>query len=393
MFNKFKKEEISKTDCTTIPFILIFLKIMPIQLNLSTLLLGMIISQGFFAAVILWFSNSNKNSNRFLSLLLISISLWLADSFMRLAGIYNENPNWYFMPIFYSFGFGPLIYFYVKSLISHPFEFKKLDYLHFIPVCIQAALYFYLRFQPYEFKKWFWENVHYTITYRIEFDGTWISLLIYLLLSIKLIIRYQHWLVNNYSEVSKFKLNWLKIILGILLLLSLQWLVEIILRDYFNLFFNYDYSIQLLGIIALVLGIGGIRQANLTVVGFQKTTQDTEQKNIDFVIDDGILKLISEWMDKEKSFLNPTLTLSDFSKELKLNPKIVSKHINIGLKKSFNDFVNEYRVAEVKRKMKSTDIEKFTLLAIAYESGFNSKTTFNRIFKDLTGSTPSEYLG
>jgi AraC-like DNA-binding protein len=281
-----------------------------------------------------------------------------------------------------------LIYFYVKSLVNQLFIFQKKDYLHFIPVLFQAGLYIFLTTKNYNFKNWYWENVHQYITYKIEFDGTFISMLIYLILSLRLLKNYQIYVANNFSETSKIRLNWLKIILIILVILCVQWLIEIILRDFFNLYFNYDYSIQILGIMALVLAVGGIRQANLSEVNFE---EELIQK-IHVQVDSQILEQIKSGMDVQKLYLNPTLTLAEFAKEIKLNPKIVSQQINTGLGKSFNDFVNEYRVEEVKKRLNSTDLERLTILGIAYESGFNSKTTFNRIFKDFTGVAPRDFM-
>jgi AraC-like DNA-binding protein len=361
---------------------------MQISLNFTVLILGIIISSSFFASGLLWFSIQNKQSNRFLASLIFTIALWLIDHFLRISGIYGQNANLYFLPIFYSFAFGPLIYFYVKSLVNQSFIFQKRDYLHFVPVLLQAGLYLFLTTKEYNFKNWYWENIHQWITYKIEFDGTFISMLIYLGLSIRLLKNYQIYVANNFSETSKIRLNWLKIILIILIILCLQWLLEIILRDYFHLFFNYDYSIQILGIMALVLAIGGIRQANLSEVNFEEEViQKTHVQ-----VDSQILEQIKSGMDIQKLYLNPTLTLSEFAKELKLNPKIVSQQINTGLGKSFNDFVNEYRVEEVKLRLNSPDLERLTILGIAYESGFNSKTTFNRIFKDFTGLAPRDFL-
>ena len=361
---------------------------MQITINFTVLLLGIIISSSFFATGLLWFSPQNKQSNRFLALLIFTIALWLIDHFLRIAHIYGQNANLYFLPIFYSFAFGPLIYFYVKSLVNQSFIFQEKDYLHFIPVLFQAGLYLFLTTKNYSFKKWYWENVHLWITYKIEFDGTFISMLIYLILSIQLLRNYQIYVVNNFSETSKIRLNWLKIILIILVVLCVQWLIEIILRDFFNLYFNYDYSIQILGIMALILAIGGIRQANLSEVNFEEEVIQKTQ----IQVDSQILEQIKLGMDIQKLYLNPTLTLAEFAKEIKLNSKIVSQQINTGLGKSFNDFVNEYRVEEVKKRLNSPDLERLTILGIAYESGFNSKTTFNRIFKDFTGVAPRDFL-
>ena len=360
---------------------------MQITLNFTVLLLGIIISSSFFATALLWISPQNKQSNRFLALLIFTISLWLIDHFLRIAGIYGQNANLYFLPIFYSFAFGPLIYFYVKSLVNQPLHLRKKDFLHFIPVLFQAGLYIFLTTQNYDFKNWYWSNIHEPFTYKVEFDGTFISMLIYLGLSIRLLRNYQFYLVNNFSEISKMRLNWLKTILIILVILCLQWLIEIILRDFFNLYFNYNYSIQILGIMALVLAVGGIRQANLSEVHFE---EEITQK-VPVQVDTQILEQIKLGMEVQKLYLNPTLTLSEFARFLKLNPKVVSQQINTGLNKSFNDFVNEYRVDEVKLRLNSSDLERLTILGIAYESGFNSKTTFNRIFKEFTGVAPRDF--
>ncbi|MGZ3754429.1 MAG: helix-turn-helix domain-containing protein [Mucilaginibacter sp.] len=366
---------------------------MQIAFNGIVVLLVVIISQAVFASGLLVFSNKNKTSNRLLGVLIFAIALWLVDDFMRIAMIYRQKPNLYFLPIFYSFGFGPLIYFYVRSLVNANFHFRPVQLLHFVPVLLQALLYVSLTFCPYKAKQWYWENIHQHYTYRLEFDGTWVSLTIYLILSFRLLQQYQTWLVNNFSEVSKIKLNWLKIILASLIILCIQWFAEIILRDFYGVYFEYDYSVEILGIIALILGIAGWSQSNLSTIQYE-----SEQKDIilrgqpNFELDPEIMRQIQDAMEVDKLYLNPTLTLVELGSALKLNARVVSRHINAGFKKSFNDFVNFYRVEEVKRRLKSSDLEKLTIMGVALESGFNSKTTFNRIFKDFTDMAPSEFI-
>ncbi|ASU33355.1 AraC family transcriptional regulator [Mucilaginibacter xinganensis] len=312
---------------------------------------------------------------------------------MRIARIYRQRPNLYFLPIFYSFSFGPLIWFYVRSLISQEFRFRRVDLLHFIPVAVQASLYLFLTCCSYPVKSWYWENVHRQYTYRIEFDGTWISMTVYLLLSFRLLRNYQAWVANNFSELSRIRLNWLKAILGVLLLLCLQWFVEIILRDYYGIYFNYDYSVEILGVVALVLGVAGWRQSNLSAVNYQREQPGgIGQLKTTYSADPVILQQISAAMESDRLYLNPTLTLDELADALKLNSKVVSRHINVGFEKSFNDYVNTYRVEEVKRRLKSGDLAKLTIMGLAMESGFNSKTTFNRIFKTFTGKAPSDFI-
>lgn len=363
---------------------------MQIYFGWLTVLYGVIISQGIFAAAILWFAQRNKLSSRILSVLLLSIALWLIDTFLGVSGLYKQAPDLYFKPIYYSFAFGPLLYFYVKSLTNASFSFEKKHLLHFLPVLLQALLYWFLTFQDYTFKRWYWLEVHQPFTYRIEFDGTFVSLAIYLVFSLQLLRNYQKWLSDNFSEFSRITLNWLKLLLIIMLLLCVQWFVEVILREFFQNYYDYNFSVLILGILALLLAFGGIRQISLADVVFANKKENLAEKSI--VVDKAILQKILNQMESNKDFLNPTLTLKEFAETLKLPTRMVSEHINNGLNKSFVDFVNEYRVNEVKHKLQSGELKTYTILAVAFDSGFNSKATFNRIFKKTTGQSPREFI-
>ncbi len=109
---------------------------------------------------------------------------------------------------------------------------------------------------------------------------------------------------------------------------------------------------------------------------------------------EGSLKLIKgkleELMELEKPFLNANLTLFDLSNAVNVSSREVSNCLNREMKMNFYEFINRYRVSEVKTRLE-TDGDKFTILAIALDCGFNSKASFNRIFKQITGFTPSEY--
>jgi AraC-like DNA-binding protein len=98
------------------------------------------------------------------------------------------------------------------------------------------------------------------------------------------------------------------------------------------------------------------------------------------------------YFETEKSYLNPELTLSELAIKLNTNTSVLSAVINTGFGKNFNDFVNEYRVEEFKRKAAAPDGKHLTLLAIAFDCGFNSKATFNRAFKKVTDLSPKAFL-
>lgn len=107
------------------------------------------------------------------------------------------------------------------------------------------------------------------------------------------------------------------------------------------------------------------------------------------------LKEKASWLKRtmklKQYYRDPELSLSTLAERLNLNPHELSRILNKVIKKSFNDFVNEFRVAEVIRCMQQPAFDHLTLLGIAYDAGFNSRTTFHRIFKQVTGKSPAEY--
>ncbi len=361
---------------------------MELRFEIHVLLQGAIIAQGFFAAGILFLSRVNRAANRFLGTLLLCFSLWLLDSFYREGGIYAQNPNYYFLPIFYSWAFGPFVYFYTLSLSNSRFTWKWSYLLHFFPAALQMGHYSWLSVQGYAFRRWYWLEVHRPYTYSLEFDGTFLSLMIYLIFSIRALNQYQKEIKEHYSEISRITLQWLKLVWGALLLLCLQWLVEIILRNYYDSYTEYNYSVTLMGMIVLLLAVGGILQQNIQHVPLTQK----ENKANNFPVDQGLLDQISIRMEKHQDYLHPGLSLSEFSRQLGHPPRLVSQHINHGLGLSFIDFVNQYRVDCIRKKIDRGETAQLTLLALALESGFNSKSSFNRIFKKFTGFTPREYL-
>ncbi|WP_170170398.1 helix-turn-helix domain-containing protein [Hymenobacter perfusus] len=395
---------------------------MQIPFTPLVLVLWAVVAQALLAAGLLWVAPANRLPNRFLALLMLSIALWLLDGFFRVANIYGQNANWYFAPIYYSFAFGPLLYFYVRSLVNHDFRFTRRHLVHFGPVLVQAALYGWLRLQSYPERLWFWEQVHRPVTYRVEFIGTWISLTLYLLLSLRVLRGYRRWLADNFSEVSRLRLRWLRVLLVLVGVVSAQWLLEVVLREFFGLYYEYDYSTELLGGVLFLVGIVGLRQADMQAVRFEPDAEPEPNRPpraaaetgvagevlplptaaeapvsadppISPAVDAAVLARIRHALEEEKLFLNPTLTLAELSAHTGLAPRLISFTVNQGFGQSFNDVVNGYRVAEVKRRLATPDAQRLTLLGIALESGFNSKTTFNRIFKQFTGVAPREWQG
>lgn len=319
--------------------------------------------------------------------LLIIMSLWLCHSFMVVSGVFLQDANYYFRPIYYSFGFGPLLYFYVRSIVNSAFRFQLKDLIHFIPMLLQGALYVYLSFRDYSYRSWYWQDVHLPYTYRIEFDGTFISIAIYLFFAIRLLKDYQFWSKESYSELSQQNLNWLRIVLILLLVLVVQWFVEVILRDVYDNY-SFQYTPVIMGLLTLYLAYRAFMQSDQAAIVYEPT----QKENIPLAFDADVLDSILRRMTQDKDYLAPKLSLKTFAANCKLPQKTVSQYLNQHLKLTFHDFVNGYRVTAFKEMVATAKLDHQTLEGVAYDCGFNSKATFNRIFKKITGMTPSQYV-
>ena len=102
-------------------------------------------------------------------------------------------------------------------------------------------------------------------------------------------------------------------------------------------------------------------------------------------------KQLSEFMQSEKPYLNPDLTLQLLASQINITPHYLSQVINEQFKVNFFEYINQFRVEEVKARINNPKYKSFSLLGIAVDSGFNSKSAFNRVFKKFTNQTPSQY--
>lgn len=101
---------------------------------------------------------------------------------------------------------------------------------------------------------------------------------------------------------------------------------------------------------------------------------------------------LTQSMQQNKLFLRPTLSLPELSSELKIPQHHITQTLNDYARKNFYDFVNSYRIQTVINRLENGDAKNFSLLGIAFDCGFNSKSSFNRIFKNITGLTPTKFI-
>lgn len=100
---------------------------------------------------------------------------------------------------------------------------------------------------------------------------------------------------------------------------------------------------------------------------------------------------LTDYMDSSKPYLNPDLSLSQLAEEIGITSHYLSQVINEKFNLNFFDLINGYRVEAFKERLTDPRYSNYSFLGIAFECGFNSKSSFNRIFKQVTGLTPSQY--
>ena len=321
---------------------------------------------GLSFAFQLWFKkDSNRAASRLLALALGTMALWMA-------GILGADIKLQTSPLQFSLAFGPLIYFYVRKAIWPAQRFRWADLLHFCPVVLIQA-------------------IGLPGIASVLKPLTFISAGAYLYLSHRLIERFYEGLKFTEGDRYRYEWQWLDRLLAGLGLALLLWL-PLTAIDYFGFHFALDrqmyYPLSLL-MAAMVIRMG--------VVVFSRPAADVPAEASPFpkVPSSSALKQKGNWLKKtiEARLLHqdPDLSVSSLAEQLDMPAHELSRIINIGLKKNFSDLVNEYRIRDVVAKMQDPAFDHITLLGIAYESGFNSKTTFNRTFKQMTGKSPAEY--
>ena len=303
--------------------------------------------------------------------------------------------------------YGPLLLLYAKWMTSENPRFNLRYLWHFAPFMIfLIASLIYIdervmhgtdgflvidRFVPF--------RIIYGITFFVSITG-------YSIATFMVIHRHQKQLKELLSFSSeKITLRWL---LGLSITFYTGYVVMFIFGGIdilvgFMPFDPYEISFISLTLLTFLFGVFGFNQPSIfeEVVRYNinvkplelepdlKKYQRSGLKNKDV---SDLVNKIRKYMVIEKPYLDRELSIYDLSNQLKISKHILSEVINEHMGMNFYNLVNEYRIKEVKERMESDDYRQLTILAIAYDSGFNSKSSFNTIFKEKTGQTPSEYL-
>ena len=316
---------------------------------------------GLTFTLLLWFTKKvDWAANKFLSLALLTIVLWMVSILgidMRL-GTYFTHWNW--LPLDFSLVLGPLIYFYVLKRTRPGYKFSWKDLLHFSPLLLQQGA------VVLEIKG----NLRAEGITPVLHLAAFISVITYLYWSLKLIERfYQQLKFNDVSDRYRYQLRWLR---NLLIGFGLLWLLWIPLTvvDYF--YYHNGLGNQTYFALYFLLAVMAIW---MVAVAFLRPEAGVPADTPSFLksLASAALKQKGIWLKKavkENSYyLDPELSLPSLAERLKMPVHELSRIINTVIKKSFNDFINEYRVLEASRKMRDPAYDHITLLGVAFGLG------------------------
>jgi len=351
-----------------------------------------VISIGLTFALLLWFTPKiNRLANRFLALALGAMILYLARIFCIDIRLETYFPHWSWLPLKFSLAIGPLIYFYVLKITLPGHKFRWQEMLHFSPMLLEPGV------QLLEVR----ESLHTgTATYdTLAFNQlnpilqllAFISVGSYLYASHRLIERFYRRIKFNGGDRYRIELQWLHRLLAGFGLLWLLW-IPFKAVDYF--YYHNQLGIHAYYPLYLLLATAAIWMAARAYLRPEASVLVAPAASLKPSLP-AEMKQMGVWLKKAMQtglyYQDPELSLTSLAEKIELTTHELSRIINIALKKNFNDFINEYRVRDVARKMQDPAYDHITLLGIAYESGFNAQSTFSRIFKQMTGKRPLEY--
>ena len=353
------------------------------------------ISAGLIFSCLLFFVNRiNRKANRFLGLALLVIVLWMVWVLGIDVRLGRYFPHWSWLPLQFSLSIGPLIYWYVKKLVSPEQKFTAIALLHFSPLLFEQGV---LIAETLESRKsgqaTYDTSVFISLSPIVQLLAL-ASVVTYLYSSLQILGKYHGELADQLSDADQYQYRWLQ---RLLIGFGCLWLLWMPFTAIDYIFYHYSLGITsyyplylLLSVMIVWIGVEAFLRPEFVVIEATQTRMVTkpEQPSSD-------LLRLTAWLETQITqnlfYRNAGLTLRGLAEELDLHPNELSRIINAGTGKNFNDFINTYRVNDVIRKIQDPAYEHITLLGIALDCGFNSKTTFNRTFKHLTGKSPAEY--
>ncbi len=372
----------------------------------STILLFLALQGVIFGVLLVRRFIKKKNLSDLLLALLLFITCYHRTTFiigfMDWYDTYrNTKINYYLISM--TLAVGPLIYFYVRSVTTAGFKWKKAYFIHFIPAAIYGVYRIFLLL--YDSMQPGYNEVQNGVLMKglnMPYISTFMNLMylfsmtLYLAFSIQAFLRYRRKLKHFYSNTYRYEMIWLASFLGVYTFLFGYFVIQnAIDSSITNLHWTTLWWYHFLSALVIVyVGIRGFftETTKLHDVRFSRT-QDYAVGDVlmeEEIRDEDRDRILGFIADK-KPYLDPFLTVAQMAKEMNIPSNQLSYLINTGFSMNFNDFINQYRVKAFNNEVEQGKHKQYSLLAIAMECGFNSKATFNRVYKKVMGISPSEY--
>jgi len=312
----------------------------------------------------------------------------------------------YFKPGIFPISFlsGPLLYLYISSLTVENFRLKPEHLVHLLPLLVVAIHRSIIPVVDIASSSDLSENPNfvYNIVY---YSLIMVSALFYWGLGWRLLIKHRKNIplyFSNYS--SKNSLNWLLFVLALFLVVFIASFVSFFINNVLGLgLVSYTKTSTNMTIFTFIMVYFGVNQSAIYVkkkpalvpLHQEATAEEADFKPASAPLTDAQVESLSvtvtNYLIQNKPYRNPEYNLQMMADDLQISRHKLSHVINSGQQKNFYKYINQFRVAEVKLMLTDPAYQHYSVLGIAMECGFNAKTSFNRIFKEETGLTPTEY--
>lgn len=309
---------------------------------------------------------------------------------------YSEDVLLYKASCSFFFLLAPFVFLYVLSICYKNYQLKLKHLLHFIPFLlfiIYSLLSFYYQ-QKIDQNGSATNSLFITRYWKIFWTFNLIQICIYIILLFRTVKWYKKRIRNFYTDIDKINLNWL---FFLLILISCHW-VFIISRSILSLTnieaVNFTriidvFSISIFLVFTTALVLRGLSHIKI-FPGIEITTR-TNGNKIDVEEKEKCVEKLDQLINTSKPYLIPSLTIEELSKMLSIQSWKLSHIINQNYKQNFFNFINKFRIEEFKKQVLEPSNKRKTVLELIYEVGFNSKSSFNDVFKKETGMTPTQF--